>query len=192
MMIKRILTLLIVSFIFVGCTLIPSLNPIYKTKDIFFKESLLGAWANMEEKVNENWTFEKDNFLKNSYKLIHTKKGEKREFNAVLVKIGNDFFIDIFISQLKLESNNYLYCSHFFPVHTFSKIKIEKDKIIIQMFDYEWMTKQIGEKQIEMDYIISSENTFLLTASTEDLQKFVIKNKDNKEAFYDDLILKKN
>ncbi len=191
-MIKRILIFLIVSVIFGSCTLIPSLNPLYKVKDIFFKESLLGTWASTEEKMNESWAFEKDKVVKNSYKLIHTKNGEKRELNAVLVKIGNDIFIDIFINQLKLEFDNYLYRSHFFPVHTFSKIKIEKDEIIIQMFDYEWMTKKIKEKQIEIDYIVSSDYSFLLTASTEDLQKFVIKNKDNKEAFYDDLILKKN
>ncbi|OQX97281.1 MAG: hypothetical protein B6I24_09370 [Bacteroidetes bacterium 4572_128] len=110
--------------------MIPSLNPLY----------LLGTWASTEEKMNESWAFEKDKVVKNSYKLIHTKNGEKRELNAVLVKIGNDIFIDIFINQLKLEFDNYLYRSHFFPVHTFSKIKIEKDEIIIQMFDYEWMT----------------------------------------------------
>lgn len=166
-----------------GC--IPSLNPLYTDKDLIFKSELIGTWTAIKSK--ETWTFEKKSDKK--YKLIHSEKNNQATFEAHLVKIGDFLFLDIYPGDFK--SDNYLYQAHLYPVHTFSKIKIESDKLTIVMFDPSWLEEGIEKKQIDVEHVKPSGGTILLTASTENLQKFVLQHANNENAFQDALILKK-
>ena len=59
------------------------------------------------------------------------------------------------------------------------------------MFDPSWLEEGIEKKQIDVEHVKSSDGTILLTASTENLQKFVLQHANNESAFQDALILKK-
>jgi hypothetical protein len=172
-----------VIFILTGC--IPSLNPLYTEKDLIFKSELLGTWT--EAKSKESWTFDKRN--EKEYKLTHSMNNNNATFRVHLVKIGESLFFDLYPEDLK--SDNYLYQMHLYPVHTFSKIKITNHQLTIEMFDPLWLEEGIETNQINISHIKSSDGTILLTASTEDIQKFIFKYTDSKGVFQEPLTLKK-
>ncbi|MDP1726341.1 MAG: hypothetical protein Q8M15_06125 [Bacteroidota bacterium] len=180
---KLIMALGIIS-ILTGC--IPSLNPLYTSMDLIFKSEFLGTWK--ETKSIDSWTFEQKS--DKEYKLTHTEDNKHATFRAHVVKIGEFLFLDLYPEELK--SVDHLYQIHFFPVHTFSKIKIINDQLTIEMFDPSWLEKGIESNQINIAHIKSSDGTILLTASTEELQKFVLKYADTKGVFQEPLTLKKN
>lgn len=173
----------ILSFL-TGC--IPSLNPLYTDKDLIFKSELIGTWT--EEKSKESWTFEKTN--EKEYKLTHSQDNNNATFKAHLVNIGEFTYLDLYPNDLK--SKDYLYEMHLYPVHTFSKIKITNDKLTIEMLDPSWLEKGLETNQINIDHVKSTDGAILLTASTEDLQKFILMYNDSKGVFQEPLALKKN
>ncbi|MBK8080214.1 MAG: hypothetical protein IPK25_08000 [Saprospiraceae bacterium] len=169
--------------ILTGC--IPSLNPLYTDKDLVFTSQLLGTWTGA--KSEESWTFDKKN--EKEYILTHSVKNNQATFSAHVVKIGEFLFLDLYPEDFL--SDNYLYQMHLCPVHTFSKIKITNEQLTIEMFDPKWLEKGIETNQINIDHVKSSEGTILLTASTEDLQKYTLNYADSIGVFQEPLVMNK-
>ena len=170
-----IMTLAILS----GC--VGSVNPLFTEKDLIFDAALLGDW----KYEKENWLFEKE--ADNKYKLTHSDNGTLAVFKAYLVKINNLTFLDI--SPLDINSKNYFYEMHSLPVHTFWKIEIEKEQIVIKMLDPDLLEKAIDQNKVDIAFVESQDCRILLTASTSKLQNFI---QSNLELFGEPSILKRN
>ncbi len=181
---QRFLILIVLISILSGC--LPSLNPIYTEKDIFFNKNLVGTWTEAD-KENEKWTFKKNG--ENKYKLTYLEEGKKASFDAHLAKIGEYNFLNLYPKDHA--SENTLYQCHFIPVHTFSKIRIDKDKVVVKMVDPTWVEEKIMKKEIDIEHAFSSKGNLLLTASTNKLQEFALKYAENEEAFQEPIILKR-
>jgi len=180
---NRILLSAILTVVLFGC--IPSLNPLYTKNDLITNDDLLGKWA--ENQSKEFWIFEKkDN---TSYKLIHKEKHEQSTFVAHLVKVGDSLFLDLFPEEP--DTDDALYKLHLFPVHTFSKVILRKNELILMMFNLSWLEEGIENGTINVAHVKSSDDRLLLTASTKELQQFVLKYAGNNKAFMDPLELKK-
>lgn len=177
---KIIMILGIVS-ILTGC--IQSLNPIYAEKDLIFKSELLGTWMGAED----TWMFEKQN--DKVYRLTHSGNNTHATFQAHLIKIGKSFFLDLYPENIEPDDGLYAMCSH--PVHTFFKIEIIDNRLIIEIFDASWLENGIEANQISIGHIKSPEGAILLTASTEELQQFILKYANGKGVFQQPLVLKK-
>lgn len=160
---------------------VPSLNPLFTDKDVIFDTNLLGSWQGAE---NETWLFEADE--SNSYKLTHLDENKKAVFNVHLAKIKDLTFLDIFPSELG--SVNYLYEMNMFRSHTFFKVEIENKQVQLQMLDFDLIKEKNKAKPLGVTHVKSQDGRILLTASTEELQKFVVSNVD---LFGEKLILKK-
>jgi len=167
-----------------GC--LPSLNPIYTEEDIVFNKQLIGIWAE-EDKEKEKWIFEKNGG--NQYKLTYLEEGKKASFEAHLAKIGEYHFLNLYPDDYA--SENTLYQCHFIPVHTFSKITIKEDEVVIKMMDPTWVEEKIMKKEIDIEHAFSSKGNLLLTAPTKKLQEFVLRFAEEEEAFQDPLILER-
>ena len=102
---KRSLIAAVVSVLVIGC--IPSLNPIYREKDIVFKPELLGTWTEGSDE-DEAWVFERGE--DQSYKLTYTdEEGREGEFVVHLADIKGHLFLDFFpgdLGDLKLNEIN--------------------------------------------------------------------------------------
>jgi hypothetical protein len=71
---------------------------------------------------------------------------------------------------------------HLMGVHTFAKVDIENDSIVINWFDSEWFAKKLEENKIRIKHEKNSAN-ILLTALPKELQKFVSKYSNDEDAF---------
>lgn len=176
------ITLGIVS-ILSGC--IPTLNPIYTEKDLVFESELLGTWT--KSKPKEIWTF--DQKSETEYLLTYSKKRKHITFKAHLLKIGESLYLDLYPESP--QSDDYFNHMHLYPVHTFYKIEMTNDQLTIKALDYSWLEKGIDANQINISHIKSLDGRILLTATTEELQKFILKYTDSKEAYKDSSSYKK-
>ncbi|NOZ46933.1 MAG: hypothetical protein GXO79_09150 [Chlorobi bacterium] len=177
------ISFLIIIAILLVSSCVPSLNPLYNEKDLIYNKYLEGTWV--ETKSKETWTFKRKS--DKEYWLNYLENNDEAVFEAHLVKLNDYIFLDIYPSDLK--STNYLYQSHLFPVHTFSKITIMKKQIVIKMLDPAWIEKSIKNKTLTLDYVKSEDESILITAPTDKLQDFALKYAISNEAFKDSLIL---
>jgi len=176
---------LIILFALIITSCVPSIHPLYHTQDLIIEQKLFGTWGNEDE----TWKFDKippDNSIfstaKDSlpgYLLTITQKDEPADFIARTLKLDNQLFLDIFPRLSKGDiaiqgvKNEWLEM-HYFPVHTFARIRFDGEKLLIEPFDPDFITKLLQQKKIRISHE-ESDNRFILTADTDELQKFVIK-----------------
>ena len=167
-----------------GCSTITSLNPFYLKNDVIANDDLLGKWkvikqnefAEDEMKINDEelWTFKKNNET-NSYELSVQCENDKMLFHAVLFRIKDKFFIDLYPKIIYPDSNaeSSILNMQLLPTHTVSKITLEKDRMILEPLKGEWIKDRIIRKKFELSYGVTENNIILLTAETEDIKEFL-------------------
>jgi len=199
-------SILLLAFILPGC--VYSLYPLYTTKDLVYENKLVGLWRSPE---NDTWKFEnllqqelepykdkaeraqkekeKKVFLnEETYLLSCTENGEKRRMQAHLLKLGDNLFLDIFPESINLK--NSFFEDQFVPVHTYAKIKIYNNQFELYFFNAEFLYKLLDQKTIRIKHE-SLQDYKVITASTEELQKFVIKYGDHKDFFAKPVVFNK-
>ena len=191
----KLFALVIFLTFFAQSCLIPSIHSLYSEEFAIQNDALIGKWVNHEDPDHgdyQEWTFEKDG---DKYYLTHAD-GNLGFFEIGLVKLGDDMFMDFFPTNidrsLEKERNgktesllNELLRGHLLPVHTFAKVNIRDRSIEIRMFDAEWLSDLMEERKIRIKHERIDKDMFLITASTSELQKFVRKYADLKEAYID-------
>lgn len=190
---RLILTVMILIILAVSC--IPSLYPLYREKDLIFDERLLGIFSTEGLAVKgDTWEFEKLDWQAESrteknwnqfksgktYKLTDTEDEKKAEFAVHLLKLGKNYYLDFFPVKYNIE--NYMLDMQLMPAHIFGKIEFVNNNIVMHWFDGEFLTNLIDSNKIKIPHKML-ENSILLTANTEELQKFVRKYGDNPGAF---------
>lgn len=173
-----------------GC--IPSIHKLYHEKDLLFKSELLGNW----EDDNSDWIFEA-NAEQNGYMLtyiedrtIFADSGTRSEFDVHLVKLGGSYFIDLYPGDNDHLELGFLLTVTLFPVHIFAKVEFLDQKVLIRFFDPGWLEDLLEEGRIQIAHE-DIEDGFVLSASTDELQKFVTKYANTDEAFLDAEVLRK-
>jgi hypothetical protein len=161
-----------------GC--VPSLHPLYLENDLVLEPTLLGTW-----KVgDETWTFSEEN--KTQYKLVCINAGRKiGEYNIHMLKLHDQLFLDLFPVDLNEEQDGF-YLLHFVPSHSFLLVKQLQPDLKLAYFDPEWLREYLKSHPdaIRHEEVESGPNDgIILTASTQDLQTFVLQHVH--EAFRD-------
>ena len=185
-----------------GC--IPSIYPLYTADKLVMLTGLPGEWqqdleASREEKKKkpEQWTFRQGEGK--SYLLIHEDEdGYVAAFDVHVVKLGSYYFMDFYPGNMPDEKNggvldnpeklNSFMKLHLLAVHTFAKVEMTGNVLKISMFDPDFLKHLIEGQQIRIKHE-KTENGYVLTASSEDLQKFVEKYATVKDAFLDDPVV---
>ena len=175
-----------VSLVLPGC--VPSLNPLYTEKDLVFDAALVGTWAEQDDS-RETWSFNKSG--EKEYKLIYTEDDKTGEFKAHLLKLGNTLYLDFFPESdgLKDSKRNDFYLSHFVPGHMFAKVTQVEPTLRMAMLNPDWLKKLLEKNPKAIAYHAVGEDRIVLTASTAELQKFIVANTG--EAFGDPATLKR-
>lgn len=181
-----------------SCVPVMSLHPLYNEKDVVFDEKLLGTWA--IEDSNEFMEFSRMADEDKTYQLIYSKdsadpnENAKGLYVAKMVKLENKLFLDV--SSLspygKLDEKKppeWLFSSILFlPVHTFFRIDSLGPQLKLRLTDDDKL-KDLLKKDPNVIKHEMVEGTPVLTASTSELQRFVLKYADNKDLFSTELIL---
>ncbi|MFN7120369.1 MAG: hypothetical protein ACK4TA_26520 [Saprospiraceae bacterium] len=189
----RWIVLILVAITLPGC--IASLHPLYTKDTIAFRNELLGNWDEYES--SGEWKFEK---LTNSnelpgYALTHnsmglfSKESKSARYVARLVKLNEYYFLDI-TRWLSDEEQKILGdLSPVLPTHTFAKIEITKNKLTLHFFDNEWLEQLFEQQKIRIKHETLEDDVIVLTASSAELQKFVLKYVNEEKAYIDALVL---
>jgi hypothetical protein len=179
-----------------GCLPVLSLHPLFTEKDLAFDEKLLGTWV---EEPNTTWEFNRTEEPKNAYKLIYThqeneaaKKNAKCSFIVRLVKLKNNLFLDACPTPWEPEDLNMVECAYntlfLIPAHTFIKVNAIEPQLKLQLTDDEEINKLLKADPNAVEHT-SIEDKLVLTASTKELQAFVLKYADDSRVFTEESVL---
>lgn len=177
--------LAVVLLMFTGC-LPKSLEPLYAEKDLVTNDGLVGRWSGMDDDDKEicEFTYVGDK----TYKcVIPDDEGTKSEFDARLVKLGDHLFLDLCPAKeplVKMHAGN-MYEQHLALMHSFFKVEIKEKQLCFHFFDMDRLTKLIQEKPNLIPCRVTTGH-MIFTASTEALQKFVIQQAGETNAFLGD------
>ncbi len=178
-----------------GCVPVMSLHSLYTKENVVFEEKLLGTWVDDPNSPETTWEFNRIEEPKNAYRLVLSDKdGQKGSFVAHLVKLENSLFLDVFPDEFPCDTEDpnkidWLYNVFFLvPVHTFIKIDSIGPQLKMRLTDDDKMEELLKEDPNAVKHM-SIEDRFILTASTEELQAFVLKYADDSRVFPDEIVL---
>lgn len=183
---------------FTGC-FVKSLHPFYKDDEVIYRKELLGNWLGEDSsawKIDQGMDF--TGFLKpykpgNYYLITYTDRKGTAKFSVHLFKLRDQYFFDFY--PVEVESTNDLLASHLVPMHTVARLEESPGKLVIKWYNEEWLINlfkqnkiRIAHEKVPYDEGTASEDSFqvILTASTDDLQKFMLKYMDDPNAFKND------
>jgi hypothetical protein len=177
----------LMTFLFQGC-FVKSLHPFFTEKDVLFKPELLNTWTDQD---SGTWEIKPVKEKSNAYEMIFRKEGKVAVFFVHLFQLEGELYFDF----LPLSSNAPgidLFDLHLLPTHSVAKVAmINKDEVLIKWFNEVWLTKLFEQNRIKIAHEVIMDETpsdeedkaYVLTASTEELQKFIIKYGNEDSAF---------
>ncbi|MCK4855985.1 MAG: hypothetical protein KAT31_17015 [Bacteroidales bacterium] len=190
MKIRTVLIILGFTSIIVSC--IPSLYPLYRDKDLLIDNKLEGLYETGEneywkirrldpdfEKLSGDWKQYNSGY---TYKLSVREEDKLEEFALHLLELGDDLYLDFF--PVNYDIRHGFLDMHLVPSHIFAKAELTDQALIIQFFDLEWLEDLIDSKKIKISYV-ETRYSYLLTAKTEELQKFITKFANDSTTFID-------
>jgi len=194
MKVKKILFYLL-AVLLGGCVPVLSLHSLYTKEDVVFEEKLVGSWVDDPNSPENTWEFERIDEPRNAYKLVFSdNKGKKGSFVAHLVKLQNRLFLDVYPGELPWEQEDpnevkWLYNSFFLiPAHTFMRIDSIEPQLKMRLTNCEKMVELLEQDPNAVKHTLV-EDKLILTASTKELQAFVLKYADDKRVFANEIVL---
>jgi hypothetical protein len=167
-----------------GC-LVSSLHPFFKEKDKFYDEEMAGTWIDGDSCI---WTIQpnksNDNFkgpekTDDSYKITYyDEKDKPGHFSGTLFQLKGVNYVDFYPDSNEDHCVNALLCWHHVPTHTLARVQYNSDSILLYWFAEEWLTELFEQNRIRIKHEtieFPDYERHLLTASTDELQKFIKK-----------------
>ena len=180
-----------------GCVPVMSLRPLYTKENVVFDKKLLGTWVDDPNESKITWQFKSIDKPENAYKLIFTgEDGMKGSFVAHMLKLQDKLFLDVYPSELPWDPEDpnkmeWPYNTLFLvPAHTFVKIDSVGPKLKMRLM-LETQLKKLLEEDPDAIEHVAVEDRLILTASTKELQAFVLKYADSDKVFTDEIVLER-
>ena len=177
-----------------------TLHPIFTIKDIVYEPTLLGTWKTENQGTKGSaiiTNLAADNTIELTEKITAIKqkgylityrdeKGKQTEqYIAFLARIGKHLYFDYFPADKKSnKEGDAFFVSHFVKMHTSYRVDINKDGgFNISQLDEAYVTKLINEKKIRISNEKDADGNTIITASTNELQQYIIKYGDEPGAY---------
>ncbi|MFZ0978687.1 MAG: hypothetical protein WAN23_04715 [Candidatus Acidiferrales bacterium] len=160
------------------------MHPWYTDKDVVFEPALLGSWFDPTEKDTQAaFIFEKGG--PNSYKVTFVNFSETQHldlvFDAHLMGLDGKLFIDAVQKSAKVRGED-VDIGIVVPGHLVGRISIQGDVLQMKLLDDDWVKKGIEAGTISIEHE-NVDGVPVLTASTPELQKFLLAHADDDQAF---------
>ena len=177
-----------------GCDL-TTLHPIFTPSDLVLENLILGKWQNADHqfKLESASQIQEDDIpasLKNLRNKFYLFTREEKKSMAFLVKIGKHYFLDLYPIDGKTERLiDPFYSQHKIKMHTLYRLDIlNPSSLRMQGLEDSYVKDMITNKQIKISYTMvrnsdSDEESILLTASTKELQQFLMKYGSDSKAY---------
>tara|TARA_Y100000114_G_scaffold125471_1_gene121555 strand:- start:2165 stop:3127 length:963 start_codon:yes stop_codon:yes gene_type:complete len=114
-----------------------------------------------------------------SYKMIAMNDGDKEVYQVHVVKIGEDYFLDIYPLPEFTDSS---FGENMFPVHSFMKMNLEEGKLKLTLFDLKKLNELFERNLVRLRHEMV-DGTVLITAQPKDIQKFLSKYSNDERVF---------
>ena len=180
---------IVLIFLISGCGIF-SLHPLFHKDDLIVKNEMIGTWQNEED---EKMFIMIDSIGDMKYEFRIIDDSDTVDLIMGLLKLKNEYFIDLFpnddcssITSDDCESWEMMF-RNYIPVHTFMKFDYQDGRIYLTEFDNERLIELFDQKRIRLAHEMAGEDNdyVVITASTDDLQKFITRYADDKDAFND-------
>jgi len=190
-----------------GCVPVLSLHPLFTEKDVVFDKKLLGTWVDDPNSPKITWEFKRADANENAYRLIFSDdEGGKGLFVAHLVKLKDKLFLDVHLGEspllVEVKDPNVIMDPNKFdvwkyntlfliPAHTFIRVNSVEPQLKMLLTDDEKMAEflKADPNAVKHDFLEDGPAKYLLTASTKELQAFVLKYADDSRVFTDEITL---
>jgi len=198
---KKVSIILAFSFLVIFLSsCLRTLHPIFTTKDIVYEPKLIGAWKTDNQGTNgfaiiTNLSTDISIEIPDKISLIKQKgylvtyqdeDGKTTEqYIAFLALIGKHLYFDYFPAEKKIDQvGDEFFKSHFVKMHTSYRVDVSKDGgFELSQLDESYVTKLIEEKKIRINHEKDADDNIVITASTEELQQYIIKYGDDPSAY---------
>ncbi len=173
----RVLAVVALAVVAAECMIpwVQSLYPLAPESDSVFEQSLVGTWI---QKGGDTWTFQRSG--DRGYDLVVTEKGSPAKFDAHLVRLGEFLFLDTAPGDSGI--TNLFYILHLAPTHTISRTWLRGDILLLAPLADEWLKEMMDQSRVNISNVRVHDH-IILTATTEELRKFVVEHADNPQAF---------
>jgi len=187
--------ILIMIAVLSGC--LTSLHPLFTIKDLVFEPKFTGKWVG--DKDGDTVLYEKGS-AQSFRDLPETLQGSadkaymvtiigrdksRYKYFAFLVKIGNGLYFDYYPADVEQQREyDDSYREQFIKMHSFYRVKLHTEmSMLISEFDDSFLHNLIDKKQIRIQHETRFDGSYFITASTEELQQYVMKYGDVPEAY---------
>lgn len=165
-----------------ACGPVLSIHPLYTDRDVVFDPGLVGIWFDPGSS-DAPVVFERG--PDNSYRVItHLDKDTSADqiFEAHLVKLNGHLFLDAEQTKNRIAGKEED-MGIAIPAHLLGRVSIEGDALNLDLLDEDWIKDQLKAGKISIAHEDNDDGDVVLTASTAELQKFVVAHADDDKAF---------
>ena len=162
-----------------------SVHPLYTSKDLVQENRVAGLWKEVEKK--DSYAEIKATSLEPAYQIKYWEDRDTLWYDAHYLKLGMNFFLDLYPMDKHPYDISDLMINNYVPMHSFLKLGLNGDTMTAYSFDGKKMIELFKQNRIRLKHEMLDDYV-LITARTEDLQKFIQKYSSNKEAFTEPMI----
>ena len=181
-----------------GC--LTTIHPIFTEKDLAYDSKLIGTWntgnqGNKGKVIISNLATENSLELSGNISAIKQKgyfisyldsTGKTSEqYIAFLARIGKHLYFDYYPAEKKEDRKiDEFFEVHFVKMHTSYRVDISKDRSFeLTQLDEGYVRKLIEEKKIRISHETDADDNITITASTKELQQYLLKYGDEPSAY---------
>jgi len=129
---------------------------------------------------------EKLNYYILQYQDLKDNEGKLEKMMVHLTEINDDIYMDFEPVEGSQEANRF--SINHIPAHTFAKLKIEDEKLILKSFDSEFIEELIKNKRVRLKHERIND-AIVLTASSIELREFIKKYGKDDNLYAEDEVL---
>ena len=177
-----------------------TLHPIFTEKDLVSDARLYGKWSK-EDGSTASYQVAHTSDVKNLSPSIQRNASkvymlEERDAKgklqskqyAFMVKLGKYYYMDFYpVGAKEVDNEEKFFAAHYIPMHSIYRIRFKDDHSFdIQQLDAGYLENLIKNKKIRISHEVTEDGNYVITAPTEELQKYIIKYSDTPEAYSKD------
>lgn len=155
-----------------------SLHPFLAISDAVFEPALVGTWQSQDEngKGKASITFTRAGETGYELEYRDPEVAKVSRYKANLGAIGKNRFLDITpVPERDLDD-------HYIAAHSLWRIALKGDTLTLEQLDYDWLKALLAAQRSALDHEVV-EGDIVLTASTQELQRFILGHGDDPKAF---------
>ena len=176
-----------------------TLHPIFTEKDLAYDPKFIGTWntersGNKEKVVISNLATENSVELPGNISTIKQKgyfitwqdeNGDTKQYIAFLARIGKHLYFDYYPAAKKEDRKlDEFFGIHFVRMHTSYRVEFLNDgNFELSQLDGSYVKSLIDEKKIRISHETDADDNTIITASTKELQQYLLKYGDEPSAY---------